>query len=169
MEGGVSMAGEKYKGELEPAESRGMMPAFGDEMERLMERFFGRSLMPSWMPSFRWPDEVKMPYAAVDVYEDASSVVLKAELPGMTRDEIDVEITGDMITISGEKKKEEKIERGDYHRMERSFGSFRRSFSLPAEVQSAKAKAKFKDGMLEIKVPKTKEAKEKKVKIQIED
>jgi HSP20 family protein len=162
------MAGEKYKGELEPAGSRGMMPAFGDEMDRLMERFFGRGFMPSWMPRFRWPEEMKMPYAAVDVYEDAGSVVLKAELPGMTKDEIHVEITGEMITISGEKKKEEDVKKDDYHRMERSFGSFRRTISLPAEVQSAKAKARFHDGMLEIKVPKTKEAKEKRIKVEVE-
>jgi len=162
------MSGEKYKGEMEPAPGRGMMPALGEEMDRFMERFFGRGFAPMWMPKLRWPGEMEMPSLAVDVYEDANNVIMKAELPGMTKEEIDVEIAGDMITISGEKKKEEKIEKGDYHRMERSFGSFRRSISLPAEVQSAKAKAKFKDGMLEIKVPKTKEAKEKKVKVEIE-
>jgi HSP20 family protein len=94
--------------------------------------------------------------------------VVKAELPGMKKEDIDVSLTEDTITISGEKKKEEKIEKKDYYSLERSYGSFKRSFSLPAEVQTEKASAKFKDGVLEIRIPKTEEAKKKEKKVLIE-
>jgi len=104
----------------------------------------------------------------VDIFEDASDVVVKAELPGMKKEDIDVKLTEGVITISGEKKKEEKIEKKNYYRLERSFGSFSRSFNLPAEVQTDKAKAQFKDGILEVRVPKTEEAKQKEKKVSIE-
>ena len=73
-----------------------------------------------------------------------------------------------MLTISGEKKKEEKVEEKNYYRMERSTGAFSRSFSLPTSVQTEKIKAHFKDGVLEVIIPKTEEAKKKEKKIQIE-
>ena len=104
----------------------------------------------------------------VDIFEDGNDVVVKAEMPGMKKENIDVNLTNDMITVSGEKKKEEKVEKKDYYRVERSYGSFTRSFRLPKEVQSDKAKATFKDGVLELRVPKTAEAISKEKKIPIE-
>ncbi|MDA8169550.1 MAG: Hsp20/alpha crystallin family protein [Nitrospiraceae bacterium] len=133
------------------------------EMERMFEQVMGRRRF--W--PFAEPEEMpELP--SVDVYEEGDDVVLKAELPGMAKDDIDVNITDHMLTISGEKKKEEKVEKKDYFRLERSFGSFSRSFTLPTDVQADRSKAKFKDGVLEIKIPKTEEAKKKKQKITVE-
>jgi HSP20 family protein len=86
----------------------------------------------------------------------------------MKKDDIDVTLTEDTLTLSAEKKKEERVEKKDYHRFERSYGSFTRSFHLPKEVQTEKVAAKFKDGVLEIKIPKTEEAKKKEKKVLIE-
>jgi len=94
--------------------------------------------------------------------------VVKAELPGMKKEDIDISLTEDTITLSGEKRKEEKVEKKDYYSLERSYGSFKRSFSLPAEIQTEKASAKFKDGVLEIRMPKTEAAKKKEKKVMIE-
>jgi HSP20 family protein len=139
------------------------------EMEKRFEDFFRRpfSLMPSWLPRLRMP-EIEEISPSVDVLTEGDDVVVKAELPGMKKEDIDISLTKDTITISGEKKKEEKVEKKDYYRFERSYGSFKRSFSLPAEVQTEKASAKFKDGVLEIRVPKTEEAKKKEKKVMIE-
>ena len=104
----------------------------------------------------------------VDIFEEGDNFVVKAEIPGIKKEEIEVNLTDDMVTISGEKKKEEKVEKKDYYRFERSFGSFSRSFRLPKDVQADKAKAIFKDGVLELKVPKTEEAKKKEKKVPIE-
>ncbi len=76
------------------------------------------------------PEEVA---PSVDIFEEGSNVIVKAELPGMKKEEIRVDLTAATLTLSGEKKKEEKVERKDYHRFERSYGFFRRSFSLPGE------------------------------------
>ena len=139
-----------------------------EEMERRFEDFFRRpfSSLPSWLPRLRMP-EVEEVLPSVDILKEGDDIVVKAELPGMKKEDIDVSLTEDTITISGEKKKEEKIEKKDYYSFERSYGSFKRSFSLPAEVQTEKASAKFKDGVLEIRIPKTEEAKKKEKKVMI--
>jgi HSP20 family protein len=93
---------------------------------------------------------------------------MKSEMPGMSKEDVEVNLTDDTITISGTKKKEEKVEKKDYYHLERSFGSFKRSFALPSEVQSDKAKASFKDGVLEVTIPKSEEAKKKEKKLKIE-
>jgi HSP20 family protein len=105
---------------------------------------------------------------SVDIFEEKNDVVVKAELPGVKKEDIDVTLTDDTISIAGEKKKEEKVERKDYYRWESSYGSFVRTLTLPAEVQTDKAKTKFEHGILEIRIPKTAEAikKEKKLKIE---
>ncbi len=139
------------------------------EMERRFEDFIRRpfSLLPSWMPRLRM-HEIEEISPSMDIFTEGDDVVMKAELPGMKKEDIDVNLTGDTITISGEKEKEEKVEKKDYHRFERSYGSFKRLFSLPAEVQTEKASAKFKDGVLEIRIPKTEEAKKKEKQVVIE-
>jgi len=141
-----------------------------EEMEKRFEEFFRRPFSmfgPSWLPSIKFP-ESGMVSPDIDIFEDGSDVVVKAEMPGMKKEDIEVNLTNEMVTVSGEKKKEEKVEKKDYYRVERSHGSFRRSFRLPKEVQSDKAKAKFKDGVLEIRVPKTAEAIRKEKKVTIE-
>jgi HSP20 family protein len=139
------------------------------EMEKRFEDFFKRpfSLMPSLWPRLKMP-EIEELSPSIDILTEGDDVVVKAELPGMKKEDIDISLTKDTITISGEKKKEEKVEKKDYYSIERSYGSFKRSFSLPSEVQTEKASAKFKDGVLEIRIPKTEEAKKKEKKIMIE-
>jgi HSP20 family protein len=139
------------------------------EMEKRFEDFLRRpfSFMPSWLPRLRMP-ELEEHSPSVDIMTEGDVVVVKAELPGMKKENIDVNLTKDTITISGEKRKEEKVEKKDYLSIERSYGSFKRSFSLPAEVETEKASATFKDGVLEIRIPKTEEAKKKEKKVMIE-
>jgi HSP20 family protein len=139
-----------------------------EEMERWFGDFFNRPLFsPMWMPRFQLPG-ARPVSPSIDVYEDADAVVVKAELPGIVKQDVEVNISDDLLTISGEKKTEEKVERKDYHRIERSYGSFSRSVRLPGGIVSDRAKAAFKDGVLEIRIPKTEEAKQKKRKIEIE-
>ncbi len=104
---------------------------------------------------------------AIDVYESDDRVVVKTELPGMNEDDIEVDILGDTLTIKGEKKKEEESKDAHYHRLERVYGSFHRSVTLPGEVESAKAKATFKGGVLEIDLPKTEAAKPRQIKVDV--
>ena len=103
-----------------------------------------------------------------DIYEEKDNIIVKSELPGISKDDIEIHLTENTLTLTGEKRKEEKIEKKDYYRLERTSGSFKRSVALPAEVQTGKAKASFKDGVLEVKIPKTEAAKKKEHKIKIE-
>jgi HSP20 family protein len=94
---------------------------------------------------------------AVDIFDDGNEIVVKSELPGMKKEEISVDLHGNTLTISGEKKAEEKVDRKGYFRMERSHGSFRRDLSLPEGIDFGKVKADFKDGVLEVRIPKSAE------------
>ncbi len=120
---------------------------------------------PAWWPGLKEVGGEIAP--SIDIYEEGDDVVVKAELPGMKKEDIEVSLADDSITISGEKKKEEKVERKGYFRHERSYGSFARSFSLPSEVRTDDAKAEFRDGVLEIRVPKTEEARKRVKKVTI--
>jgi len=155
----------KEKKELEPYRPSRALSAF-EQMDRLFEDFFGRRF-GTWWPGVRWPAEMEVS-PSVDIFEDKDEVVVKAEIPGMVKEDVDVNITENTLTISGEKKKEEKVEKKDYYCFERSYGSFSRSFRLPSDVQTEKAKATFKNGVLEIRLPKTEEAKKKEIKVKIE-
>jgi len=160
---------KKESKEIAKAEPARALSPF-EEMERRFEDLFRRPfslLEPSWWPRLRM-QEMEEIAPKVDIFEEGDNFVVKAEIPGMKKEEIEVNLTDDMVTISGEKKKEEKVEKKDYYRFERSFGSFSRSFRLPKDVQADKAKAIFKDGVLELKVPKTEEAKKKEKKVPIE-
>ncbi len=139
-----------------------------EEMEKFFEEVWRRpfSVFTSLMPRLKTETDIIAP--AVDIYEEGDDLVLKAELPGLNKEDIEVKITEDYITISGEKKKEEKIEEKNYYRYERSYGTFSRTFRLPVEVQTDKAKAKFENGLLEIRIPKSEAAKTKERKLQIE-
>jgi HSP20 family protein len=105
---------------------------------------------------------------SVDIFEEGDDIVVKAEIPGIAKEDLEVSVTDNTITISGEKKKEEKIEKKNYFRMERTYGSFTRSIPVPSEIEKDKIKAKFKDGVLEIRAPKTEEAKQQAKKVNIE-
>jgi HSP20 family protein len=137
------------------------------EMDRMMDEFFGRR-MRSWLPE-RWlGGDVEITAPSVDVYEEKDDIVVKAELPGLDKNDIEVNISDSHLTLKGEKKKEEKVEDKDYYRCERSYGAFLRAVDLPAAVQGDKVKASFKNGILEVRLPKTEEAKSKEIKIKVE-
>lgn len=148
-------------------ESPRMLPPFS-EMESMMEDFVRRpfSMFPMMWP---WTGKVEEGLSpAIDVFEEGDTVVVKAELPGMKKEDISVELSDGILKITGEKKHEEKVEKKNYYRSERSSGYFERRISLPVETQIDKVKATFKDGLLEIKVPKSEKAKKKERKINIE-
>jgi HSP20 family protein len=102
------------------------------------------------------------------LYEEKGEIVAKAELPGLTKEDIEVKITENVLTIKGEKKKEEEVKEKDYYRSERSYGSFMRSVELPREVQADKIKATFKNGILEVRLPVSEEAKKKEIKVKVD-
>jgi len=104
---------------------------------------------------------------AVDIYETNEAIVLKVELPGISLQDISVEVKDNTLTLKGEKKFEKEVKEENYHRVERSYGSFQRAFTLPGTVQQEKVKAKFRDGILEIVLPKVEEAKPKQIKVDI--
>lgn len=128
------------------------------EMDDLWSRLFGERMMEPaasvWLPS-------------LDVKETDGKIVVTAELPGLTANDIDVSISDDLLTIKGEKKMEEekKKEEGVYV-SERYFGSFQRSIRLPAGVDSEKVKADFKNGVVRIEMPKTENSKTRKIAVQ---
>ncbi|OGW41016.1 MAG: moleuclar chaperone Hap20 [Nitrospirae bacterium RBG_13_39_12] len=162
------MAGEKTKGtkvatKTEPSRA---LTSF-HEMERWFEDFLRSPFSPSRWRRLRTPDLEEVS-PSIDIFTEKDNVIVKAELPGIKKEDIDVSITDHTMRISGEKKREEKTEKKDYYWEERSYGSFVRSFQLPAEVQTDKASAKFKDGVLEITIPKTEEAKKKEKKVAVE-
>ncbi len=143
------------------------------ELERLFDRMvedFWRRPYPSLLRSERWwPDVLGMMRTpAVDVYEDKDDVVIKAELPGLTKEDITVQVTDSTLTIKGEKKREEEIKESDYYSCERSFGAFTRAVDLPSDVKADQVKASFKSGVLEVRMPKTEEAKKKATIIKID-
>lgn len=140
------------------------------DMERMFEEFFGSR----WSP-FRWGDlwpgrerGPRMPSIDVDVYEEKDEIVAKAELPGLSKDDISVSLTDSTLTIRGEKKKEDEVKDESYFYSERSYGSFARSIELPTEVQAEKVKANFKNGILVIRLPKSEQAKRKQIAVNIE-
>ena len=138
-----------------------------EEMEHLFDDFFQRRFFaPSFFPRFKFPELTNVS-TSIDMFEDGNDLVIKAELPGIKKDEINVDFTDDIVTISGEKKTEEKTERKDYYRVERSFGSFVRKLRLPVEIQVDKTNASFKDGILEIRMPKSETKKPKSQKIAV--
>jgi HSP20 family protein len=129
------------------------------EMDHLWDRFTGEKpiewLKGEWVPS-------------LDVSETKDRVVVRAEAPGLDPKEIDISLSGGVLTLKGEKKKEREEKDENYHLVERSYGSFSRSVRLPAEVQEDTVKASYKDGILTIALPKTERAKERAIKIAVE-
>lgn len=137
-----------------------------EEMERWFEDMWRRPF-----PLRRWP-EMKVTEGfelspSVDIFEEGNELILKADLPGIKKEDLDVNLTEHILTISGEKKKEEKVEREDYYRYERSHGSFCRRFQVPEGVDADKIEAHFESGVLEVRMPKTEEMKKKTKKISI--
>lgn len=148
--------------EIQKAPVRVLSPF--EEMDRMFDDFFGRG----WLRPFRWERPALAELAAapkVDVIDRAEEVLVRAEVPGYEKDDIEVAVSGNMVTIKGETKREEKEEKGDFYRWEISRGAFSRTVGLPADVDESKAKAALKDGVLELTLPKIEKAKKKTVKI----
>ena len=138
------------------------------DMDRMMEEFFGRRTRPWWPQRWFGNEEIELTTPAVDMFEEKDDIVVKAEIPGMSKDNIEVNLTDHTLTIKGEKKKEEEVKKENYYRSERSYGSFVRTLTLPTDVHGDKVKATFKNGILEIRLPKTEAAKAKEVKIKVD-
>ncbi len=137
-------------------------------MDRMMDDFFGRRRRPWWPQRWLRAEEAEVTAPAIDLYEDKDDIVVKAELPGMDKDDVEVNLLDHLLTIKGEKKKEEEIKEQNYYRCERSYGSFLRTVELPKDVHSDKVRASFKSGVLEVRLPKTEEAKTKEIKVRVE-
>ncbi len=130
-----------------------------ENMEHMFDSIFDRSWPRSFMSPMKidWGD-MPAPFEGrtpkVDVINRDKEVLVKAELPGVKKDDVNVQVTDNTVTIRATTKHEETEEKGEYHRRELSRGEFVRSLTLPAEVDGAKAKASFKDGLLELTMPK---------------
>lgn len=130
-----------------------------DPFARMLDSVFGEGLYPSedvsnrtWMPS-------------VNIRETEQAFFVEAELPGLTKKDIDITLENNILKLSGERRFEKDTNEESYHRVERSYGSFLRTFSLPSQVNAESVKASFKDGVLTIEVPKAEEAKPRKIAI----
>lgn len=138
------------------------MSGLQKEMDRLFGQHFGR---------MRGPEEEDLAATAwappVDIFETEDKVVLKAEFPGLKKEDIEIQVRDNTLTLKGEKKFEKEVKEESYHRVERAYGSFQRSFTLPSTIKQDGIEASFKDGILEISLPKAEEAKPKQVKIQV--
>ena len=129
------------------------------EMNRLFDSFFGR---PATVAA---GERMWAPLA--DMYETKDDVLVTLELPGVREKDVHVSITGDMLTVKGERRFESDVKDEGYYRLERVYGKFERSVSLPIPVQADKVKATYRDGVLEIRLPKVEEVKPKEIKIDV--
>ena len=134
---------------------------FRKEVDDLFSRFFGSE---GWLPSGYFSRGFT---PAVDMSETDTEILVKAELPGVDPKEIEVNIAGTTLTIKGEKKEEREEKTENMHRVERSYGSFFRSINLPCEINEDKIEATFKDGVLNLKLPKTEPDKKRTIKIDV--
>ncbi|MBW2506183.1 MAG: Hsp20/alpha crystallin family protein [Deltaproteobacteria bacterium] len=104
----------------------------------------------------------------VDIYDSEKAIVINAELPGVTKDTITLDVKENILTLRGERKSDEEVRKENYYRMERCFGTFERAFTLPSTVDPAKITANFKDGILKIEIPKAEEKKPKQITINVD-
>jgi HSP20 family protein len=128
------------------------------QMNRLFDNFVGQP------PSSGMVERVWAP--AADMYETKNEVVIAAELPGLSEKDIHLSITGDLLTIRGERQWGGEVQDASHYRRERWFGKFERTFSLPMPVESGQVKATYRDGVLTVKLPKAEEIKSKDIKIE---
>ena len=129
------------------------------ETNRLFDGFFGRSATVAtgermWAP-------------LTDMYETKDDLIVTFEVPGVSEKDVNVSITGDMLTVKGERRLERDVKDEGYHRLERVYGKFERSMLLPIAVQADMVKATYRDGVLEIRLPKVEEVKPKEIKIDL--
>ena len=135
---------------------------------RTMQDQMNRLLNLSWnhdLPSEDISEGLWQP--AVDIYETADSIIIKAELPDVDQKDIEVRIEDATLILKGERKHEDEVKKENYHRIERYFGSFQRSFSLPATIDQEKVTASCEKGVLTISLPKKEETRPKQIRIQV--
>jgi HSP20 family protein len=131
-----------------------------DRMNRLFEQSLSRSRAEEGIAASTWSP-------AVDIYETPETIVMKAELPGLSREDIEIHVRDNTLTLRGERRFAKDVQQESYLRIERAYGAFQRSFTLPAIIQQDKIRAVFRDGVLELTLPKAEEAKPKKVAIEV--
>lgn len=134
------------------------MMTLRERMNRLFDETYGGKEEESDIKRGVWAP-------TVDIHESDKKLVLTAELPGLKEEDVDVNIDGNTISISGKREFEEETKKEDYHRIERSYGSFFRSFTLPSYIDQEKVKAEYDNGLLKVTMPKKSELKPKKVKV----
>ncbi|MBM4327310.1 MAG: Hsp20/alpha crystallin family protein [Deltaproteobacteria bacterium] len=147
------------RGEVESREHS--LATLRREMDDLFDSFFGSD----WFLSGPYSGRKFVP--AFDISETENEFVVKAELPGVDTKEVQVNLTGNVVTVSGEKKEEREQKSESVHRVERAYGSFTRSFTIPGDIQEDKAEASYKDGVLTLKLPKAESSKKKTIKIEL--
>lgn len=130
-----------------------------DEMNHVLDTVLGRRPRGAYRREATWVPRV-------DVYEGQDAFVIRAELPGMRQDEIEVSIHKNILTLRGERKPDAKVKEENYHRRERFTGPFHRSLSLSSAVDTAGVKAVYRDGVLEIRLPKKDEARPRTIKVE---
>jgi len=131
-----------------------------ERMNRLFEQTLSRSRAEEGIAASTWSP-------AVDIYETPETIVMKAELPGLSREDIEIHIRDNTLTLRGERRFAKDVQQENYLRIERAYGAFQRSFTLPATMQQDKIRAVFRDGVLELTLPKAEEAKPKKIAIEV--
>ncbi|HWP84783.1 MAG TPA: Hsp20/alpha crystallin family protein [Terriglobia bacterium] len=130
-----------------------------------MDRLFNEALGRTWGGEEGLSTGIWNP--AVDVFETPDSIILKADLPDVNKNDVDVSIENNVLTIKGERKLEREMKEHNYYRMERSYGNFSRSFTLPPTVDSEKAEAEFANGVLTLTLPKREESKPRQIKVKV--
>jgi HSP20 family protein len=145
----------------------GELARWEDEIEDLFEDVF-RGFPAPWWGGRRPLLETRGWAPAIDMYDQEHEIVVKVGLPGMEKEDIHVAVTDDRLTIEGERKAEAETKEEDYYCCERRYGKFYRAMALPTEVEADKIKANYRNGVLELRLPKAKEAKSKKVEVSIQ-
>ncbi len=134
--------------------------------EDRIKRFFGEGFDPlKKMSEENWSLATWSP--TCDIFETDNEIVVKAELPEVKKEDVNVSIDNNVLSIHGERKLSEETKKENYHRLERSYGEFSRSFTLPNFVDAGKVNAEFKDGILRVTLPKREEAKPKQVEVKV--
>lgn len=136
-----------------------------EELEKRLSHFFGH--VPASFGEKKEAITVTEWAPLVDISEDDKEYVIKAEIPEMKREDIKLHVNDDVLTITGERKYEKEDKNKKYHRVERSYGSFMRSFSIPANADGAKVAAEYKDGVLKIHLPKSEKATPKAIEVKV--
>lgn len=135
------------------------------DMDRLFEEFFTPARRRRAWPAAKTEPGVVVPN--IDIFDRNNEVVIRAELPGVSKEDLDISLTKEALVLKGEVKREEEVKEANYYLSERSYGAFSRTIPLPVEVDSERAKASFKNGVLELVIPKKEEAKPKEIKIEV--